>query len=148
MVGWISFRVKSELNQVALLTKAVHSVCAYLGIRDEHIFRIEISIVEAVTNAIRHSYLLEPDQEVCVSLSCKECRVELEVADHGIPMNPAQVELLRHGSPVLDFDETDVTALPEGGMGLEIIHRSMDEVDYVSSEGQNRFRMVALVTLE
>lgn len=147
-MSWISFQIKSQLQEVALLTKAVHSVCGHLGIREEHVFRIEISIAEAVTNAIRHAYLLKPDKEVCVSLSCDGRRVELEVADRGIPMLPEQVQRLRSGSQLLDFDETDIAGLPEGGMGLDIIHKSMDEVDYISSEGQNRCRMVALVTLE
>ncbi len=148
MARWINFQIKSELQEVVLLTKAIHSVCGYLGITEEHVFRIEISIVEAVTNAIRHAYLLKPDQEISVSLTCNGSRVELEVADRGIPMKPEQVERLRGGSQLLDFDECDIAALPEGGMGLDIIHKSMDEVDYVSTEGQNRCRMVALVTMD
>ena len=45
------------------------------------------------------------------------------------------------GVPVFEFDPTDVANLPEGGMGLHLIHSVMDEVRYHSEGGRNALTM-------
>jgi anti-sigma regulatory factor (Ser/Thr protein kinase) len=42
---------------------------------------------------------------------------------------------------VLDFDPADVEHLPEGGMGLFIIHNVMDRVEYHRHGERNTFSM-------
>jgi len=37
----------------------------------------------------------------------------------------------------LDYDPDDLASLPEGGMGLYLLHSLMDHVDYVSRDGRN-----------
>ncbi len=134
--------IESKLNAVSQLGMTVHSACEAFGLPEEMRFRIQTAVVEAASNAVRHAYDHAPDQAVTFTMEIHEGRVELEVIDSGKPMPPQQAEVLRHGSNVLDFDETDIEALPEGGLGLEIIHRSMDNVNYTSNNGINRIHMM------
>jgi serine/threonine-protein kinase RsbW len=66
--------------------------------------------------------------------------VVIEIIDHAPPM-PAQV-LDNTSEDAFTFDETDIANIPEGGMGLALIRMNMDEVEYHSSEAENRLRMV------
>ena len=92
--------------------------------------RVELAMVEAVNNVVRHAYHGEPGHTVEVTVTVDGDRLALEVADEGTPMPP-------HGTPVLDFDPADLANLPEGGMGLYLIHSVMDTVEYQSRDGRN-----------
>ena len=105
-------------------------------------YRVELCAVEAITNAVRHAYGNRPGDEVSVTVSVQNDKLEVEVADSGLAMLAAQVARLRHGSDVFGFDPQDPDSLPVGGMGLQIMHEAMDEVSY-ETEGQvNRLRLV------
>jgi serine/threonine-protein kinase RsbW len=106
---------------------------------------VELCAVEAVTNAIRHAYRNEPDNEVSLTLNIRDDRLELEVVDTGTAMSPAQQQKLAEGSDVLDFDPSDHATLPEGGMGLQIIHKVMDEVSYKQEAGVNSLQLIRLI---
>src|SRR5688500_4926911 len=93
-------------------------------------YRVELCAVEAVTNAIRHAYGNQPGDEVSVTVVMRDNQLEVEVADTGLAMLAAQVSRLRYGSDVFDFDARERACVPEGGMGLQIMHEAMDEVSY------------------
>jgi serine/threonine-protein kinase RsbW len=64
-------------------------------------------------------------------------RIVLEIIDEAPPM-PAGI--FASASPV-EFDESAIHDLPEGGFGLALIKMNMDEVEYTSSGGRNHLRM-------
>ena len=95
---------------------------------------IELALVEAVTNIIRHG----SDSDVGmirIEVSVATDSVDLRIFDWGQPIPSAS--LAQAGGSRFDFDPADLEALPEGGMGLMIISSVMDEVTYNSDEGQN-----------
>ena len=47
--------------------------------------------------------------------------------------------------PQLDYCPKDVAGLPEGGMGLYIMHQVMDRVEYASEGGRNVLTLTRLV---
>jgi len=138
----IRLSIRSQLANAPLLGQAVHAVCEYWKIDEETIFGIELCVVEGVTNAIKHAYNLRPENEVTVMLSASGRRIEMEVSDNGFTMPAANAEALRKGSSVLDFDAGDLSSVPEHGMGLQIIHTTMDEVGYTTEGNTNRLLMV------
>ena len=127
--------IDSDLRDVTLIGLTVNKICEHLRMDQVEASRVELCAVEAVTNSIRHAYRNEPGHEVSVTLVVSGNRLEVEVADSGIAMLATQVARLSHGCDVLNFDATDRAALPEGGMGLQIMREVMDEVSY-RTEGQ------------
>jgi serine/threonine-protein kinase RsbW len=95
---------------------------------------MEICVVEVVTNAIKHSYLLQPGHSVDIAILIYPGRIDFSVANTGEPMRE------KRGAR-MDFDPGDVQALPEGGMGLHIVRSIMDELTYHQQDGVNTFRM-------
>lgn len=106
---------------------------------------MELCAVEAVTNSIRHAYRNQPGNEVSVTLLIRDNRLEVEVADSGLAMLATQIARLSEGSSVLGFDPTDRASLPEGGMGLQIMHEVMDEVSYRSNGQMNLLRLTRVL---
>jgi serine/threonine-protein kinase RsbW len=144
-LSWLRFSFESRLDEVFLVSLVVSQVCSHLGLDEVLAYQIELCVVEGVTNAIRHAYQGEAGSEVTVLIRFDERRIDLEILDRGRAMAPQYVERLRNGSQVLDFDPSDIAALPESGMGLQIIHEVMDQTAYSSEGGVNCLRLTKLL---
>jgi serine/threonine-protein kinase RsbW len=140
-LSWLRFSLESRLDEIYLVSLVVGQVCRHMGIDGVLAYQIELCAVEGVTNAIRHAYGLKAGNEVTVVIRFDETRIDLEIQDRGHSMEPQYVERLRNGSNVLDFDPSDIPALPESGMGLQIIHEVMDETAYTSEVGVNCLKL-------
>lgn len=92
--------------------------------------QIQIAVEEIFVNVANYAY---PDAEgdVTISMDFNQAQsvVSIKVSDHGIPYNP-----LEHGEP-------DITLPPEqrniGGLGIHMVRKTMDDVQYCRSENQN-----------
>jgi len=139
MVASISLSIDSDLDKVSLLARAVRALCEdFLGPDD--LDAVELSLVEAINNVIKHGYHGEKGKDVQVAVGLQADRIVIDVIDHAPPMAPGVLE--QASDDPFTFDETDLAEVPEGGMGLALIHMNMDEVEYVSNESENRLRMV------
>jgi len=137
----LSFAIDSSLGNVSLVAVAVNRICVQLGLDDLSAGQVELCIAEAATNAIRHAYHDEPGHTVAIALAAGTDQLNIEVSDSGTPMPVEQEQRLLHGTQTLEFQTKDLSSLPEGGRGLQIIHDLMDEVSYVRSGNINRLIM-------
>jgi serine/threonine-protein kinase RsbW len=126
----VRLAIDSRLDHVELLSRAVRALCATVGVPARQCAQVELALVEAVNNVIRHAYHGEPGHPVEVEFTVHGDRFTIVVVDDGAPMPPRRV-------PVVDFDPTDVPNLPEGGMGLFIMHSVMDQVEFGRRDGRN-----------
>jgi serine/threonine-protein kinase RsbW len=130
----VTLRTDSRLENVELVVRAVRGLVGAAGVEPRECAQVELAVAEAMNNTIRHAYHRQGGHPVEVVFTLDEHRFTVEVADEGTPMPPRR-------APVLDFDPGDLEHLPEGGMGLFIIHSVMDEVEYTSRDGRNCLRM-------
>jgi serine/threonine-protein kinase RsbW len=128
----ISLIVDSRYPNVGLAGAAVNRICAGAGLPELECYHVELSVVEAVTNSIKHSYAGKPGHKVQVDIRVDEADVSFEVSDTGIP-RPETVGIPR----ALEFDPKNLDTVPVGGMGLFIMHQVMDEVSYERKDGRN-----------
>jgi serine/threonine-protein kinase RsbW len=133
----LSLRIASKMACVGPLGQQVRAACVRLGLSEAVAGEIELSVVEAVNNAIEHAYQLAEDGVVEVQLESSGGRVFIEVVDQGRQM-PA--ETLAHVTPPA-VEGRDRASLPEGGMGLFIVTQLMDAVRYESRAGKNVLTM-------
>lgn len=133
-MGQITLTINSRLEDVLLIGMAVNRLsAAFLSKEDS--WRIELSVVEAVTNVIKHAYLYTPDKEVSVSLNFQDDRLRIKVMDRGCAMDPRLLK--ERDARIFCFSRGNVQALPEGGMGIALINQIMDEVCYERDRGRN-----------
>jgi len=121
------------LEDVSLIGPTIATVCQNSPLDEVEGFQVEVSVVEAVNNSIRHAYSGESGHAVEVDIVRYEDRIEFEISDWGQPMK----RLPDFDDVTLDYDPTDRQNLPTGGMGLFIMHDVMDRMSYESRDGKN-----------
>ena len=133
----IRLTIDSHLDNITLIGAAINNICATIPLSEVDIYQTELCIVEAVTNCIKHAYHNADDQEVSVELFIHDDHLVFEVIDTGTPMPAGS------GSKSLAYDPRELEDVPEGGMGIFLMHEIMDEVAYRSEiDGRNVLRMV------
>ncbi|MFA5181175.1 MAG: ATP-binding protein [Syntrophales bacterium] len=127
----IRISIDSRLDQVHMVGYAVHGICSQLGLGDIVVYQLELAVVEAVNNAIKHAYGSVAGHPVEVVISVNDKRLQFEICDDGETLH------FLTKSTGLDFDPRNKTSLPEGGMGLHIMEQVMDDVNYFVRDGRN-----------
>lgn len=133
----VKLTIDSNLEDVFLIGLAVNNICSHIPYAELESNQIEICVVEAVNNTIKHAYKGEAGHDVEVLVALYLNRITFQVCDCGKTIKPGKM-------PKLEFDPNDLENLPEGGMGLFIIHEVMDEVAYETSKGKNILTMTKI----
>jgi serine/threonine-protein kinase RsbW len=132
--GNIKLTILSTLDNVPLLGASVNKMCSLISMSDEQAFQMELCVVEACNNVIKHAYNNADDKEVEVEVRFLDDRIIFNICDAGAP----KPEGVGHA---LEYDPDDLDNLPEGRMGLFLINEIMDEVQYETKNGKNVFSM-------
>ena len=110
--------VRNVLSESPLSQKAVNSVL--------------LAIEEACTNVIRHAYLYGPGS-IRIRIRLHQDRVVFSIYDRGRKFDFGHSE-------VPDLDRYVRTGR-KGGLGLYLIRKMMDSVEYFARDGENELRM-------
>ena len=137
----LTLTIDSNLGDVSLVGIAINKICIYLGLDEDQAGKMELCIVEAVTNAIRHAYHGKPGQSVAIEITANAEHVDFDVSDSGTPMSEEQVKSLIHGGAANDESLSNLATLPEGGRGLQIIRDTVDRVQYIRKGPRNHLRL-------
>ncbi len=120
----------SNLRSVASL---IQEVCRSLALDETTSYHIELAVVEAITNCIRHAFGEESSRPMHVVTAVKDDSLLIRVSDRG---RPVKLELPPRGR-VGSVPEL----LQEGGRGLFLICSLMDRVEQVSDAEGNTLVM-------
>ncbi|HLA76783.1 MAG TPA: ATP-binding protein [Vicinamibacteria bacterium] len=132
MTRLVELSIDSRLEEVASVGEAVSRACREAGISEGDAYNVELAVVEAVSNSVRHAYRGEAGHRVEVRLSLAADGVEVRILDDGLPVPEAS----RRPKPI-EFDPEDPLSISEGGRGTFLIHSLMDRVVYGSEGGRN-----------
>jgi len=131
----VTFIIDSDVKNVPLVGMSVNRLCRAASYSALDAFNIELCVVEAVTNSIRHCYGGKGGHEVTVILTLTNREIVVDVCDVGPPISPGVLEgAVIQGPP---GDVADIENIPERGRGLGIIRKIMDSVAYRSEDGKN-----------
>ena len=134
----IKIVIDSKLEEVPSVGKKVREICLSMRLPSFEAFQVELCVVEAVTNSIKHAYRLEAGHQVEITLSIVSDEFIFDICDAGIPMDS---KLLEEKSPSLSVDADNLESISEKGRGLAIIKKIMDNVTYTSKQGENCLSM-------
>lgn len=127
--------IDSRLENVSLVGGAVRGIANTLCMDSTTSYQLELCVVEAVNNDIKHAYHCQAGHSVEIDVLLYPDRLTFKIYNRGKSMNPAKVELF-------SFDPSKIETLPEGGMGIYILNSLMDEVHYKTINGQNILTLV------
>jgi anti-sigma regulatory factor (Ser/Thr protein kinase) len=121
--------IDSRLEHVYVIGLVVNGLCTAAGLSELETRQVELSVIEAVNNAIEHGYGGAAGHPVEVQVDVEPDSLTFAIADQGVPM-PAGA-----GSPAVASER--VAMLAEGGRGLLIMEAYMDRVAYERRDGRN-----------
>jgi serine/threonine-protein kinase RsbW len=129
----------SQLELIRRVTKQIAGIAP--GFSDDDIEDISLALDEACTNVIRHSYRGKETGVIQVEICIEPTKVTISLMDKGEEgqlFNPALL------TPV--DKEKYLESLSKGGLGVYLIKKIMDEVEYVVSPGvRNCLTMVKYI---
>ncbi len=113
--------IPSSLDYLPKVDEYVEGKLRELGVDEDRLADIAVSVTEAVTNAVLHGNKNDLTKKVQVKLKADSSRVEITVEDQGNGFNPESIQ-----SPVEEGN-----LLKEAGRGIFILKSLMDEIDFV-----------------
>jgi anti-sigma regulatory factor (Ser/Thr protein kinase) len=125
-----SFELKSELSELKTLCRHLEDCGNLLGLQQKCIYEINIGLDELFTNIVSYGYEDDLEHKIKFSLEVQSNALTVQVEDDGIPFNPLRVE--KHETA------SDIDSINIGGLGIHLIKKMMDNVDYQRSEGKNK----------
>lgn len=140
----ITLAIASDLHNVPLIGQAIQRLCSLVPLSDMESHQIALCVVEAVNNAIVHAYDREAEHEVEVIFDQYSDRLIVQICDAGRTMDPKR--LSPQAASPFDFDPGCLERIPERGLGLAIIRKTMDEVTYTTSHGKNTLTLTRFLT--
>ena len=127
------FVIQNDLQQLDSLMEQVLGFCMQIGVSENILFDIRLAIEEAVTNTIRHGYDDRHTHTIRLTTELRNGNLILQVEDDAKAFNP-----LKAPDPDLNLP---IEKKQPGGLGIYLIKKVMDDVEYERVDGKNILRM-------
>ena len=125
-------KIDSHLDQIERIGRFIQEAAQDAGFDEMECYACELAVSEACENIILHGYGDDSTGEIEVSVQTAPDNITIELWDDAPPFDP--VNRPTKLDPPIDDP-------PIGGLGLVIMHKVMDEMEYNRREGRNQLRM-------
>lgn len=133
----LQFSISSSFENVADLAERVSLACsAQDGAHTDASDMLRLCLAEALNNIVEHAYCGAEGKPIYADVHLKRTGYEVLLIDEGRPMPDGEAP-----DGEIEFDEDDLSALPEGGFGWMLIRSEMDLVEYERREGCNVLKL-------
>ena len=119
----------AELESLSVFRQFISDCCAKFQVPDETVFQLKLAVDEACTNVIMHGYKGMDPGSIILSFRIEPDRILVSITDFGHVFEPEE-------APKPDV-EAALIDRPLGGLGLYLIYKTMDNIDYSSSDEGN-----------
>ncbi len=124
------FELKSKLSELNTLCRHLEDCGNVMGLPQKCLFEINLGLDELFTNIISYGFEDGIEHQIKFSLAKDKETLVVQVEDDGIPFNPLEAAGLEVSQ---DLDSINI-----GGLGIHLVKKMMDEIDYQRVEGRNR----------
>jgi anti-sigma regulatory factor (Ser/Thr protein kinase) len=131
-----TFEIKNDIEALERLTTNILELCHNHVMAEDSCYDIRLALEEAVSNTIKYGYEDLQVHLIHVRAGIGDEEFFLEIEDDGKAFDPLE-------SPDPNF-ELPVTEKPIGGLGIYLLRRIMDRVEYRRSGAKNILRMTKL----
>jgi serine/threonine-protein kinase RsbW len=126
--------VPSRTEELLVVRKFISDAAKSFGFSDGEVGEIALAVDEACTNIIKHAYNYATDGEINVVIYMHHPEFEVLIQDNGKNFNPELVSLP-------DMKEY-LTHYKRGGLGMYLMKKLMDKVEYRIQPHRNIVRLV------
>lgn len=133
------FELRSKPSELQTLCNHLEDFGSKMELPQKCLFEINLGLDELFTNIISYGFKNESDHQIKFTLAKDEETLVVQVEDDGIPFNP------------LDAKSPDVSqnldSINIGGLGIHLVKKMMNDIEYQRSEGKNRLTLKKGVNL-
>ena len=94
---------------------------------------LQLDVNEAQANIIEHAYLGDPSKYIYFNFAIYEDKLEIIIKDNGIPLKSDSIE---------KKISNNLEKLEGSGLGLFLIYTLMDEINFSSTQTENKLKLV------
>lgn len=119
----------NDLSEIVEISQFIEEVGLALQLPSDITMSCSIAVEEAIRKIISHGYVSGQKDEILLRISSKPGEITFQIIDGGLSFDPSFTE---ETSAPLSLDR-----ILTNGLGLFILHRTMDVVIYHSEDGKN-----------
>jgi anti-sigma regulatory factor (Ser/Thr protein kinase) len=133
MEDQLTLKVKSAFAEIPAANEAASRWLAGRNAPPAADYLANLAIEELVTNCIKYGYDDSAEHLIEIELKLSDAQLEITVTDDGHPFNPLE---LPEPNTNLPMEER-----PIGGLGIHLLRKMSDAMDYSRAEGRNRLTL-------
>ena len=132
--------IQADIAELARAADWLDGVATRMAIPDQTRFAIDLCLEEALANTVRHGFPddLTADRTVRVHIDRAGDIVTVTIEDHGMAYDPLE-------TPEPERPATLAEA-PIGGLGVHLMRRFTQAMDYQRQDGTNRLTLRISIT--
>ncbi|KYG82577.1 ATP-binding protein [Roseivirga echinicomitans] len=135
-----SFNIPYSKNKLRLMRKFVTEVLHEHSVPDIETNMMVLAVDEVCANIIIHGQCSDLEDYVKISISFNKEGVWFDIIDKG-----AAFDIIKYNEPILgDLIRTK----QKGGVGIMLVKKIMDKIEFDSSPNQNTLRLFKRVTFQ
>lgn len=123
-----------DINEIPRLTEFVTSVCRDAGFNEGAMQQLILAVEEAVVNIMNYAYKPDAEGKVCLTAEASDNQITISIMDSGLPFDPT---LAPQPDLTIDAEERE-----EGGLGIYMIRRNTDAMNYERRDGYNVLQLI------
>ena len=131
-------RLKNQLNELESITKYLDELACLWDLSIPFTITLTLVLEEAFTNIVNYGYKDDESHEIEIVFEKQNNRLFINLIDDGIPYDPT---LTADPDINLSAEEREI-----GGLGVFLIRKMMDKVNYQRQEGCNILKMEKTIT--
>lgn len=132
--------INNKLNETGRISQFMEELGVSLNIPSEIAMSMNLAIEEIIANIIQHAYPKGESSEIQLQAHITPGRLTFQITDEGIAVDPFQKKSPDE-KPSLEEQLTK-------GLGHFLIHRTMDEVNYRTTDTQNLLTLVKRLDID
>lgn len=129
----LSISIPSKTELLKMIVEMTKHVAVINQFAPADAQKIALALDEAITNVIKHSYNDAMDENIEVEFYCHKKGLKIRIIFTGVP-------------PVLEKIGIDLNKMikekKKGGLGVELMRRIMDSVEYKTTGNTNTCEMI------
>ena len=128
----------NDIKHVKTLNAFVKSITDKLNIDTSQARNIKLAVEEAVVNAMDYAYPKDIEGNITVQVMYNENTMKFVIIDSGVAFDPTEATLADTSLSVEDR--------PVGGLGLLLVRKMMDSINYERINNQNTLTLITSYT--
>ena len=129
--------VKNQLSELERVSRDVEAFGEHHGLPANAIFSVNLALDEILTNVISYGYVEGGQHDIVLRLSLAAGELVVQVEDDGRAFNPLELRLPDMDKPLEER--------PIGGLGIHLVRKLMDRLEYRREAGRNVLVMAKAV---